>query len=265
MKLDADAVIIDLEDACPVAEKALARTHVVDALGLGSELPIIVRTNGLDTPFAYGDLNSIVLPGLAAVMLPKAESAQQIAVLDWMLRQLARERGLRADAIAIIPLIESAAGLNGASEIARASSLVRFLAFGAADYTLDIGSTWSADEMELISARQSLVIASRIAGVAAPVDTPWIRIDDDEGFGHSVTKARALGFQGKLCIHPKQLTEVNLAFSPSPEEIAKAFAIVKAFEAAERMGSAALRVDGGFVDYPIYERAQRLLQTVGEG
>jgi len=260
-ELTADAVIMDLEDACPVSEKKAGRAAVASALAKKPKKPTMVRVNGLETAFAYQDILAIVGPHLQAIMLPKAETAKQIAILDWLLNQLELDRGLRLGAIGIVPLVETTAGVSNAALIACASNRVRMLAFGAADYTLDLGCQWSRNELELLLPRQALVAASRLAGIEPPLDTPWIALDDENGFSESVARSRVLGFQGKLCIHPNQLPAVNSAFQPTDEELRKATAIIAAFEKAQAEGSAAIRMDGGFVDYPVVERARRVVAT----
>jgi citrate lyase subunit beta/citryl-CoA lyase len=137
------------------------------------------------------------------------------------------------------------------------------IAFGAADYCADLGMSWTAGEAELAAARTQMVGASRAARVAPPVDTVWIRLDDADGLLQSAQQSRALGFQGRLCIHPDQVEVVNRVFTPSPEEIEQARRIVAAYAAAGGAGAGAIRVDGLMVDVPVAERAQRTLDLAG--
>lgn len=260
----ADAVILDLEDAVAIGEKVAARALVVDALQCPHAVRGYVRINALSTPFAFGDIEHVVQPGVDGIVLPKLESVEALYTADWLIAQYERERGLDAGAIELMPIIETGAGLARIDALAVAAhrmARVRRLAFGAGDFTLDMNLVWEADESTLLSYRSTLVLASRAAGLEAPIDTVWVRLDDHDGFVHSVERARALGFQGKLCIHPSQCALANRVFSPSADDIRRARAIVDAFRRAEADGVASIRLDGEFIDYPIVERAQRMLDT----
>ena len=270
----ADGVILDLEDAIAIAEKPQARLAARKALdGLACESSsaarprVFVRVNGLTTPFAYDDLRAIVGPGLDGVVLPKTESAAQLATVDWLLTQLERAAGLAAGAIEVMPIIETAAGVARMAEIAatvRESSRVRRLNFGAGDFSLDTNMTWVVGHEGLLWARAQLVIASRAAGLEAPLDTVYAQLHDEDGLRVEAEQARRLGFQGKACIHPRQVEIVNAVFSPSAEEVSQARAIVEAFAEAEAQGVASLRVGGQFIDYPVAARAQRTLDLAAQ-
>jgi citrate lyase subunit beta/citryl-CoA lyase len=263
LALDADAVILDLEDACPVAEKIATRLVVVAALQQPRRGRGYVRINALSTEFGYGDLVAVVQPGVDGVMLTKVGSPEDIRIADWLVTQLERERGLAQGSIELLPLIETAAGLTHAEAIARASPRVRRLAFGAGDFTLDLGIRWTPEETELVAFRSALVLASRVAGVEPPIDLAWIDTRDAVGFASSVRWGRTLGFQGKLCIHPDQIAQINAAFSPSRQEIERAQRIVAAFREVEAAGSAAFALDGALVDYAIVRQAERVLAAAG--
>ena len=260
LALDADAVILDLEDACPVAEKVATRAVVVAALQKPRRTLGYVRINALTTELGYGDLCAVVQRGVDGVMLTKVDGPDQIKIADWLMTQLERERGLGAGSVDLLPLIETGAGLANAESIARASPRVKRLAFGAGDFTLDLGIRWSRDETELLSFRSALLLASRAAGIEAPIDLAWIDIEDAEGFASSLRWGTTLGFQGKLCIHPKHVEPINRAFSPSADDVAKARRIVAAFREAEARGSAAFALDGALVDYAIVFKAERVLE-----
>ena len=259
LTLDADAVILDLEDAVAEAEKAATRALVVQALARPRRSLGYVRVNALGTPWALGDFQSVVAPGVDGIVLPKVESASDLRTGEWLIDSLERDRGLPRDSIDLIPIIETAAGFANMAGIAAAARRARRLAFGAGDFTLDIGLTWSADEGELLPYRSQFVVQSRAAGLEPPLDTVWVSLDDPEGFRRSAQRACSLGFQGKLCIHPDQVPVVNECFRPAPRELAHARRVIEAFEAAQRDGLAAIQVDGQFVDYPIVYRAQRLV------
>jgi citrate lyase subunit beta/citryl-CoA lyase len=259
LSLDADAVILDLEDAVAVGEKVATRARVVEALQRPRRPLGYVRINGMTTEWGYGDLVAVVQPGVDGILLPKVEAASELLTVDWVLGALERERGLPVGAIDLLPIVETARGFTALREIVRSGTRIRRVAFGAGDFTLDLGLTWTSGETELAPYRSAFVAESRAAGIEPPLDTVWIDLPDVEGFERSVAMARGLGFQGKCAIHPDQVTVINRLFRPTPEELAYARKVVEAFAQAEREGLAAIRVDGRFVDYPIVDKARRLL------
>ena len=259
--LGADAVILDLEDACAVSEKVASRSKVVQAMRQPRSCLGYVRVNQLSMAFAYGDLVETVQPGLDGVILPKVEAPGDLLTADWLMTQLERERGLVPGSVDLIPIIETASGVSRLREILRATPRVKRAAFGAGDFTLDLALAWSRDEIELLAARSEIVLQSRAAGIEPPIDTVWADLKDTDGFVVSANRARDLGFQGKLCIYPDQIDVVNRAFTPSAAQVARAQRIVDAFAQAEANGSSAIQLDGQFIDYPIVYGAQRLLAT----
>jgi citrate lyase subunit beta/citryl-CoA lyase len=259
--LDADAVILDLEDAVAIAEKPATRGAIVAAYGQQRTGQLYVRVNAADTEFCHGDFTAIVHPGLDGVILPKVESAATIQTIDWLLGNLERERDLPARRIDLIPIVETAKGVRDIDAILGAGTRVKHCAFGAGDFTLDVNMRWSRDESELAYARARVVTASRAAGIEAPLDTVWVDLQDEEGLEASTRLALGLGFQGKMCIHPNQIAVVNRVFTPTNAEIDFAERVVAAFAAAEKQGRAAIQLDGKFIDYPIVYRAQRTLDA----
>ena len=255
----ADAVILDLEDACAVAEKAASRAVAVAALSAPRSCLGYVRVNATDTEWCFRDLDEVVGPWLDGIVAPKIERLEEIVLIDWMIAQFERERGLPVGAIDLMPIIETGAGLHALDAIIAAGTRMRRVSFGAGDFTRDMGMKWSADEAELAYARGRLILASRVGGLEAPIDTVHINLADEDSFDQSVVTGVKFGFQGKLLIHPKQVARTNQSFMPSATEIARAEKIVAAFNAAEGAGSASIQVDGYFVDYPIVEKAQRVL------
>jgi citrate lyase subunit beta/citryl-CoA lyase len=262
LTLDADAVILDLEDAVAIAEKPSTRDAVVAAYGEPRTGLLYVRVNAADTEFCHGDFAAIVRPGLDGIILPKVESAATLQTVDWLLGNLERERGLAKGGIDLTPIIETARGLTQIEAILGAGTRVRHCAFGAGDFTLDVNMTWSRAEGELAYARARVVTASRAAGIEAPLDTVWVDLQDEEGLESSTRLAQGLGFQGKMCIHPNQVPVVNRVFTPTNAEIDFAERVVAAFAQAEKEGSAAIQLDGKFIDYPIVYRAQRTLDAM---
>jgi citrate lyase subunit beta/citryl-CoA lyase len=258
----ADAIILDLEDTVPPNEKAAARRAACEALKLPRKPRAYVRINALDTPYCYDDLLAISAAPLDGVVVPKIESPHALFALDWLLRQLERTRGIAPGTIDLLPIVESAEGLGQLDAIAASGTRVRRLTFGAGDLRRDLGMTASPDESDILGARERLVLASRRAGLEQPVDTVYFDLKDEAGLARSAVRARGLGLMGKLIIHPDQLAPVHRAFTPSEAEISRAEKVIAAFRAVEASGSAALQVDGEFIDYPIVAQAERVLALV---
>ena len=271
LTLDADAVILDLEDSVAPADKPATRKLIAEAVGRPRKPRLYVRVNAASTPYCFADLLGTVRKGVEGVVLPKVESAAELHAIDWMLSNLEGEHGLPVGSIDLIPQLETAAGVQRIERIVQAGSLrtykptpwrVRRVAFGAGDFANDVGLSVSMDEPELAEARARLVMLSRAAGLENPLDSPWFHLKEPEGFQRALERSRRGGFQGRLCIHPDQIAPVNAAYMPSAEELAQAGRIVAAFREAEARGAAAIVVDGQMVDYPIVHRAQALLDAV---
>lgn len=245
--LAADAVILDLEDAVPEAEKDVARQALAEAVKLPRKTRLYIRINALSTRHGLADLAALP-KGIDGVVIPKCESTMDVG------QAAAHARG-----IDLMPTIETARGLQAAEEIAMASARVRRLAFGALDFALDLGLTPGRDEQEVAPYRAQLVMASRLAGCEPPIDSPSPDFRDLDALKSSCERARRMGFQGKLCIHPDQIAVVQATFAPTPEEIAEAERIIEAADAAERQGLGAAQVDGKMIDAPVVLRARRML------
>lgn len=256
----ADAVILDLEDAVATTEKAAARASVAAAFSQArSAVRGYVRINGFESPFWKEDVQAVVGGRIAGLVLPKAESAEQVRAVDAWISICERAAGLASGALELMLLIETAKGVNGVDTIAAASPRVSRLAFGGGDYTNDLSLEWTADEAALSYARARLTHASRAADLEPPVDTVVLQVKDQERFRQSARNGRLMGLHGKLCIHPDQIAPCHEVFTPGEQEIERAREIVAAFEAAEAQGSASIQVRGIFVDYPVVYRAQRVL------
>jgi citrate lyase subunit beta/citryl-CoA lyase len=255
----ADAVVLDLEDAVPPAEKARARERVRRALGgraPGSRPPAWVRINALDSEHWREDVDAAVGPALAGVRVPKVESVAALRLLDEALARAEAARGLRGGSVAVACTIESAAGVLAARELAGAPR-VRHLTFGAADFAADVGADPGPPELETLAVRSHLVIASRAAGIDPPVAPVFTRLDDEEGLRRSTEAARRLGFFGRSVIHPRQIAVVHEVFTPRPEEVRRAEELVKALESG---GGATTAPDGHFVDAAVARRARAILE-----
>jgi citrate lyase subunit beta/citryl-CoA lyase len=259
LTLAADAVILDLEDAVAISEKPATRDLVVKAFGQSRHGELYVRVNAYASEWCYADIVAVARSGLDGIILPKVESSDQLRSVDWLLANLEHERGLPRGGIDLVPIIETALGMTNIGAIAGSGSRTKRLAFGAGDYTLDLGMNWSRDEVELLPARSAVVMASRAAGIEPPLDTVWADLRDTDGFARSAERAAALGFQGKMCIHPDQIAVTNAAFSPSEQQLSWARRVIAAFEEAEAKGLASIQLDGQFIDYPIVQRAQQVV------
>jgi len=270
LTLDADAVIVDLEDSVALAEKAATRKAAAAALERPRRARGYVRVNAPASVFCFGDLNQVLHRGVDGVVLPKVESAADLHAIDWLIWNLERERSIAEGSIDLMPQIETAAGVHRIDRVLQARSLrpykgawrVRRVAFGAADYAHELGLTVGLEETELADARARVVLASRAAGLEGPIDSPWFHFKEAGGFARALERSRRSGFQGRLCVHPDQIAPVNAAYLPSGEELARAERIVAAFKQAEAKGEAAVQVDGEMVDYPVAYRAQALLDRV---
>jgi citrate lyase subunit beta / citryl-CoA lyase len=272
LTLDADAVIVDLEDSVATSEKEATRKPVAEALTRPRSCRGYVRVNAPSSPFCYGDLVATVHKGVDGVVLPKVESAADLHAIDWLLAALERERGIAEGSIDLIPQIETAPGVQRVDRIIQARNLrpyrapwrVKRVAFGAADYAHELGLSPTLDEPELVDARSRIVLSSRAAGLENPIDSPWFHFKELAAFERALERSRRGGFQGRLCVHPDQIGPVNRAYLPSDDEVARAERIVAAFKEAEARGAAAIQVDGQMIDYPVVYRAQALLESMRE-
>jgi len=267
LREDTDAVVLDLEDSVPIMDKETARWFIREFLNDLKEKPeypkIIVRVNSWATGLTMEDLKFIVDKPLDAIMLPKSESSEDIHKLEQSLKNLEKERGLDIGSIKIIPLIETAKGVELSYDIALSSERVIALSFGAGDYMRDLGLSYmmlSKAQEELLYARSRIVVASRAAGII-PIDTPYLGlIIDREGLEHECIIAKKLGFKGKLAIHPSHLPIINKTFSPSENEVREASEIVKTFEEAASRGMGAATYAGRMIDYMTYKQAKDIIE-----
>lgn len=261
LSLQADVVVLDLEDACPPEAKAEGRAAAAEALRKPRTSLGYVRINAMDSIFAYRDLEALIGKGFDGLVLPKVSRPQDVEIADWLIGQLERERGLPPHGTDLVPMIETAAAMADVRVILRASPRVKRCVLGAVDLALALGLEPSREEIELQALRTSLVVAARAEGKEPPIDSPYMSVADTEGFKHSVARARALGFQGKLCIHPSQVEPANAGFLPTERQLKEARRIVEAFEAARARGAAVTLLDGNLVELPVVERARALLDA----
>ena len=244
-------IVLDLEDAVPPDRKDEARTQVAQWLvGRASSgsagILVAIRVNGADTPWHAADLAVFADARVDALMLPKAEDAA-------VLHAIAASH----PAVALLPLVETARGIDRLDEIATAPGVQR-LVFGTVDFQADLDI--EGDGQELLYFRSRIVLASRLAGLQPPVDGVSTALDDPARIEADALHARRLGFGGKLCIHPKQVAVVNQGFSPTPAQIEWARRVIDADAAS---GGAAVAVDGKMVDRPVVLKAQSVLRAAG--
>lgn len=241
MSSSADVVILDLEDA--VAPDAKDKARVAVSGFLGEKRPVVVRPNAIGTPWHDADIQAIAKPGLAGVLLPKSEHADDLAQFK-----------TRYPHVPLMPLIETARGFANLSQLAKIEGVCRFV-FGTVDFQLDMGIDGEGDE--LLFFRSQIVLQSRLADLEAPIDGVSLTINDQAALDAESARARRLGFTGKLCIHPAQVPVVATAFRPTEDELEKARRVVAAADAS----SGVVLVDGRMVDRPVIEMARRVLRS----
>jgi citrate lyase subunit beta / citryl-CoA lyase len=247
----AGAVIIDLEDAIAPDDKPAARVQLEAAFGdvpVADRKRLLVRINAATTPWHDDDLmlmGSLTKEGLAGVVLPKAESPDQLAHVAALVGQ----------ACALLPMIESAAGLEAINQTARSPQVARLL-FGNLDFQADLGMACGPEEAELQSVRMALVLASRLAGLAPPVDGVTAATGDVDQVQKDAERSRRSGFGARLCIHPAQVAVVNAALSPTAAELDWAQRVL---QASEKSKAGVFTLDGRMVDAPVLLLARRLL------
>jgi len=263
----ADELVIDLEDSVAVAEKEAARIALpaaVERLELAGPA-LTVRVNAPRSPWCHRDLAAVAeIGGVDSVIVPKVESAADIAfverLLDGVERAAGRERPLRVQA-----LIETAAGLLHAEEIATASARVQGLILGYADLAASLGRPQRGDLESWRGAQEQLLLAARASLVEA-IDGPFFELEDSGGLDRACARAAALGFDGKWAIHPGQVAAVNAAFTPTPDQVERARAVLAALGAAAvEDGAGAVRLDGEMVDEAMAVGARRILARAGLG
>jgi len=252
-----DGIILDLEDSVAPSEKDAAQLLVRNALRsvdfYGAER--MVRINQL--PKGLADLKYIIPHNVNVILIPKCEAAEQVKSVENEVERLRKQHKVE-NPIYLMPIIESALGVIKAYEIASASKYNCALAIGLEDYTADIGTQRTNEGRESIFARQMVVNAARAAGIQ-PIDTVFSDVADMKALRESVIEAKALGFEGKGCIHPRQVKVVHEAFAPTTDEIEKAKKIVLAFEEAEKKGLGVVSVGSKMIDPPVVKRALKTI------
>ena len=263
--LGADSIIFDLEDAVAPDQKDAARILGKSALGSldFGRCEIIVRINALDTPYWEEDLQEMVPLRPAVIMPTKVSDGDYIRKLDRKITEIEEKNGMDAGKIKLIPLLETAMGIEHAYEIAAASPRMEALYLGAEDLTADLRCERTKEGAEILYARGRLVCAVRAAGIEA-YDTPFTDVEDMEGLRRDARFAKGLGYTGKAVINPRHVEDVNCIFSPSDKEIRYAREVFGAIREAKRQGKGAISLRGKMIDAPIAQRAKLVLEAASE-
>ena len=258
--LGSDAVIFDLEDAVAPAEKDAARILVRNTMRYMDfrSCEIIVRVNSIDTPYWKPDLDAIAPYQPSLILLPKTGTAAHVLEADAYITALEEKLGLEPNTIGLMPLIETALGVENAYAIASATKRVKALFLGAEDLTADLQCKRTKEGREIEYARTRLVVAARAAGVDV-YDTPFTDVNDDEGIWTDAQYAKALGFTGKASISPRHVEVINTVFSPTQKEINYAYEVMEAIALAKSQGKGAIALHGKMIDAPIVARAQQTI------
>ncbi|MQF69912.1 CoA ester lyase [SAR202 cluster bacterium AD-804-J14_MRT_500m] len=262
---NADVLVVDLEDSVPIDQKFAARTLVAEIAPSLSEnkQKVAVRLNSLDTGLTSIEIDTIIGFHIFAISIGKINSPWHIQQCDFLLNAAENRLGIPIGSVKIIPWIESASAILEAKQISLASPRVIALAFGAEDYTYDMGvqRTDLGDEMKF--ARSLVPLAARAAGIVA-LDTPYVQFKDHKGLTRETREAVTLGYKGKFSIHPGQLDTINQIFSPTQIDIDYAKRVVNEWEIAEAQGKGSLSIDNRMIDIPVVKRAKALLGIVDQ-
>jgi citrate lyase subunit beta/citryl-CoA lyase len=257
-RAEPDAVFLDLEDGTPPAAKELARPVAVEAARMLTRdhpgIQVFVRVNGIGTPWFAGDVADALVPELTGVVVPKLESAADVAVVADALAAAG------VPGLGVLAGIESAAGVARAEEVLRGP--VRWCYFGAEDFVADMGGMRTESNLEVLYARSRVALAARLGDVHA-IDQILADFRDDDRFVRDASEARALGYRGKLCVHPAQVALAHRVFTPSADDVERAERLLAAFAEAAARGAATLAFEGEMVDEPMARRARSVLDAAG--
>ena len=255
-----DSIMLDLEDAVAENQKDAARFSLYHALKTidyrGCER--VVRINGLDTPYWKEDIRCAVAGGCDAIRIPKTERPEDVRTVEGRIGAAEKEFGIPEGRTLIMAAIESARGVMKALDICEASERLFGIALSGGDYTKDLQTHITGTGIELIGARQNMIIAARSAGVQC-FDTVYTNLDDMEGFRRDVETIHLMGFDGKSIINPRQITIVHEIFTPTPKDIIFAEKVVKEIDDKKARGIGVFTVDGKMIDIAFYDGARRII------
>jgi citrate lyase subunit beta / citryl-CoA lyase len=260
----ADAIVLDLEDSVPPVEKHEARKMLEDSVSIAGRggADVLVRVNSEPT-LLFDDLDASVIPGVHGIFLPKVDSAADVERVAKRLTELEHARGLEPGRIRISIHIESPAGLLALQAIAAASDRSESMSLGMDDYRLELGVEPSEDAIELLFPLAMVVTVCKATGISPlGILGSVAKVRDLDAFERAAERGRHMGCEGAFCVHPDQVSILNRVFSPSPRDVEHARRVVAAFEEGSKVGRAAVNLDGGMVDTPIYKRGQLVLHRV---
>lgn len=256
-----DSIMLDLEDAVAENQKDAARFSLYHALKeinyRGCER--VVRINGLDTPYWEEDIHCAVAGGCDAIRIPKTESALDVQRVETVVEECEKKYGIPEGHTLIMAAIESARGVMKAPDICEASERLFGIALSGGDYTKDLQTHITGTGLELMGARQNMIIAARAAGVQC-FDTVYTNLDDMEGFRHDVETIHLMGFDGKSIINPRQINIVHEIFTPTQKDIIFAEKVVKEIDEKKALGIGVFTVDGKMIDIAFYDGAKRTIE-----
>ncbi|MEE2745520.1 MAG: CoA ester lyase [Pseudomonadota bacterium] len=260
-KYNPDSIIIDLEDTVPPDLKTSVRRDVSELVPQLDNPPLI-RVNN-DQKYLEDDLKSTITSNTLGILLPKAESLENLATVDSIMTECERELGLEVNSVILILLIESALGVVRCFELSSFSPRIRSVAFGSAedgDLQGDLGCSFSIDGPELMYARSRVLLEARAAGLPYVLDGAFSGIDDSEGFKRDSILSKRLGYDGRTLVHPSQINPARETYSISEEEAFYYKKVIREFEAATANGNASIKVDGKLIDYAMYNKAKSLVE-----
>lgn len=263
--LNADAIMLDIEDGVAPNEKDAARKNIAESLGREKTpgAPArYVRINAIGHARMDADLEAVVRPGLEGLVCPKVDTPDEVRRVDAILNDKEPKSNLTNGSVKLLIAIESPRGLLNAPAIAAASERIVGVIFGAEDFGREIGlpAVREGEARDLIYARSAIVIAAASAHVQ-PIDGVWVDLNDSDGLLGFAKQSRQLGFSGMSCIHPSQVDAINTVFSPTAEEIEYCQKVLQAFEEANARGDGSIAFGGQLIDRPIVERARRAIDT----
>lgn len=263
--LGADGIILDLEDAVSPSEKDSARILVRNALNHldYSKLEVIIRINGTDTPYWKKDLEEIIPSKPNMIMPPKINSVYEVNLIDSYITELEKKWNICENSIGLIPIIETALGVENAFIIANSSPRIKAILLGAEDLTADLRCKRTKKGDEIFFSRSRIVCAARAANIDC-YDTPFTDIADDEGILEDAKFAKSLGFTGKAAISPRHIEVINTVFSPSKADIEYAIEVMQVIKEAEKQKKGVVALRGKMIDAPIVERTKQVLEMARE-
>lgn len=262
----ADALVPDMEDSVPIAEKGAARDEISDMLPVLAQAGhrCVVRVNALDTGLLEADMEAAITPYTFGINVGKVDTTWHVKEVEKIVSAIEKRKGLENGQIKLVLFIESALAVVNAYEICASSDRIIAAALGAEDFTVDMGTERTEEGSEVLMPRAMVAMAARAAEIV-PLDIVYTNFRDEEGLRRDTQLGKSLGYKGKFAIHPAQVDPINELLSPLPDEIEYARKVVQAFEEAEANGRGSTSLDGKMIDVPIVKRARSLLAAVEAG